>query len=330
MKTILLISIIAVTYWPLSLIYAHSESSTNPNESTLIDFSKEAGCCKCPEPKRGPKGSTGPTGPTGSIGPTGPTGTFTGPPGPSGGIGPSGPTGPQGPLGNTGPQGVQGPIGFGPQGPTGPTGPSGFFVNNTIGAFSAYSNGGATAGDGSGDFTIAQSPTITLGGNIPFPTTGTNTLGSGVSIDSTGLISGLPSGVYWIMYGIGKNYEITHITSTQNQPDITSNPQVNVTQVFDSFQLVIGGVSVDTGNMTIETTLGNSSSSLSADCVFGWGTNIFQTISTIVTITPANNTVSIIYTTSNNTTTLSQVAVPLPAGGFANPVLGYIILIKLM
>lgn len=331
MKSILMLMTASICL-KISTIYAFGDYKDNSSAEARA-VHREAGCCSCPEPKRGPRGFQGIMGPTGPLGPTGPTGSFIGPEGPSGPTGPTGSIGPQGPSGITGLQGEQGPTGFGPSGVTGATGPTGYFTNNSLGVFSAYNvwnvGGGSTGTDGSGQLTIASSANIGAGNSVPFPSAGVNTLGPGVTISSTGVISSLPSGVYWIIFGLGKNYTFGLSTnkafSSGLSPGIT-----NTLQLYDTFQLVIGGVPVNTGNMTFDGLLGLNSSEDGTYEAFGWGLNLMQSISTIATITPSNNNVAVFYASSNNTFKLSQVVVPkYDTVNDSVPVLGYIILIKL-
>lgn len=198
--------LISATSCLFSSLYADTQTMGSP-ENTIPSLDKEAGCCDCEKPKRGPRGKQGITGPIGPTGLTGPTGPAQGPVGPTGPQGPQGPAGPPGPTGLTGPIGPQGPRGptggTGPTGPggiTGPTGPTGLATG-----IQAVSN--AFVLNGSTGASVANNTPVTFDTILQFPPNGPiNWVGSAAgSTSSNGRSQAtLVPGYYEVIYGFSR------------------------------------------------------------------------------------------------------------------------------
>ncbi|KMQ06520.1 triple helix repeat-containing collagen [Bacillus cereus] len=152
-----------------------------------------------------------PTGPTGATGPTGFIG-FTGSTGPIGSTGSTGPTGSTGSTGSTGFTGSTGPTGFtgstGPTGFTGSTGPTGFTGSTgptgstgTTGTTGATGSTGTTGATGSTGPTGAASVGLTNYLYVFDTTNQTIAVGSSVTFNTNGPITGTA---------------LSHITGTGN------------------------------------------------------------------------------------------------------------------
>ena len=277
----------------------------------------------------GESGGIGPTGPTGHIGPTGASGIIgiTGPRGPAGPIGPLGPTGARGRTGPTGITGSIGAMGYqGNQGDRGYTGPTG----NTghIGPTGNTGPQGATGYTGATGSTGIIGPTGAMGydglvGKMG-PIGPTGLIGpdgqAGISAVNTMLIKNYNNTqlAYRGFYNI--NFTLPLINVTSQRVDYTySKIRINKDQNGNIFVFCLGGgrfdiYSYDGFYTPITISYVNSGNIIATqngivDFIFngtgiymfngnyimsGKYANNFYTF-TCISITPANNTISINY-----------------------------------
>ena len=220
----------------------------------------EGGCCP---PCKNCIGPQGPAGPTGPIGPTGPKGRR----GDRGMTGPTGTTGPTGATGPTGPTGVRGPTGLaGAQGNPGATGATG--ATGTTGSTGPTGPIGATGATGTFTTSLIQVSSAASQSILPGGTVALGTTNVAVGLVSTGTGVMLPSGVFYVQFGISPVNGVTNTDSFQltlNAAPLTYSTII-VNGLTAGAVFLSDGVIVDTrsaGTLPATLQLINSSSSVS-------------------------------------------------------------------